>query len=680
MTTNSTAPPKFGRAAEVRAASYDEGENSVEVVWTTGASVRRRDWRSGTYYNEILEVTSGAVRLDRLNAGAPLLDTHDDWSLRSVIGSVVPGTARIEGGKGYARVRLSNAPGDVDVVSKIRDGIIRNISVGYAIHRVEKTVKDDGSDEDWRVVDWEPLEISAVPIPADAGSQFRSAGHDMPQVEFISPNMEAELSDASNTAEVSVTPEVPVQEARVVETVTETRDAPVVETRVAPAEDAGKRAAEAVAAERKRVAEIRALGKEAAAVELADAAIDDGRSVAEFRSALLEALMKREAPATDSVRATVGKEHFEKRAELMGEALMHRADPTVELSEGAREYRGFTLMDMAREALEIRGEKTRGASREDIAARALAQRSGGFHSTSDFPIILGNVVNTTLRAGYEAAGQTFRPIVRETTVSDFKSVNRAQLGEGPAFDKVNESGEFKRGTLSESKESYKIATFGKIIAVTRQVIINDDMNAFGRVPQLLGAAAAQLESDLVWHQILSNPTMGDGVALFHANHKNLPTAAAFAVGTLGSGRALMAKQVGMDGKTVLNIRPQFLIVPVDLETKAEQELKLLVNVTDTSKAATASMRALTIISEPRLDNGISNKAVGADVAGSSTAWYLAASPSQIDTVEIAYLEGNRGLFTESRYGFDVDGMEIKARLDVGAKTLDHRGLLKNAGA
>ena len=99
MTTNSTAPPKFGRAAEVRAASYDEGENSVEVVWTTGASVRRRDWRSGTYYNEILEVRSGAVRLDRLNAGAPLLDTHDDWSLSSVIGSVVPGTARIEGGK-----------------------------------------------------------------------------------------------------------------------------------------------------------------------------------------------------------------------------------------------------------------------------------------------------------------------------------------------------------------------------------------------------------------------------------------------------------------------------------------------------------------------------------------------------------------------------------------------------
>jgi phage head maturation protease len=59
-------------------------------------------------------------------------------------------------------------------VSKIRDGIIRDVSVGYTIHRVEKTENVD-SDDEWRVVDWEPLEISAVPIPADAGSQIRKA-------------------------------------------------------------------------------------------------------------------------------------------------------------------------------------------------------------------------------------------------------------------------------------------------------------------------------------------------------------------------------------------------------------------------------------------------------------------------------------------------------------------------
>ena len=131
--------PKFGMGAEVRSASFDEAENTIEVIWTTGAPVRRWSWRSERYYQEVLEVTPKAVRLDRLNAGAPFLNTHSDWDLSDVIGSVVPGTARVDGGKGYATVKLSRADEDKAIVDKIRDGIIRNISVGYAIHKVVKT-------------------------------------------------------------------------------------------------------------------------------------------------------------------------------------------------------------------------------------------------------------------------------------------------------------------------------------------------------------------------------------------------------------------------------------------------------------------------------------------------------------------------------------------------------------
>jgi hypothetical protein len=159
----------------------------------------------------------------------------------------------------------------------------------------------------------------------------------------------------------------------------------------------------------------------------------------------------------------------------------------------------------------------------------------------------------------------------------------------------------------------------------------------------------------------------------------LPTAAAFSVTALGVARAQMAKQVGMDGKTVIGVRPAFVIVPVALETKAEQELHSTFYPDASDKVATASMRQLQIIAEPRLDSGIANAAVGT-AAGSATAWYLSASPAAIDTVELAYMEGARGLFTESRYGFEVDGLEVKARLDVGAKVIDHRGFLKNAGA
>lgn len=165
--------PRQARGAELRASSFDEKDNSIELCFTTGATVRRRSWVDGPFDEELI-VTSDAVRLDRLNAGAPFLNTHSDWSLEDVLGSVVPGTARIDGGKGFARVRLSSAPADADNVAKIRDGIIRNVSVGYAIHRVEKIEGEEGTVPVWRVVDWEPYEISAVPIPADPGAQVRS--------------------------------------------------------------------------------------------------------------------------------------------------------------------------------------------------------------------------------------------------------------------------------------------------------------------------------------------------------------------------------------------------------------------------------------------------------------------------------------------------------------------------
>lgn len=171
--------PRETRAAEVRAGSFDEAANTIEIVWTTGATVRRYDWRSGSPYDEVLDVKPGSVRLDRLNAGAPFLNTHSSYELADVIGSVVPGSAKIEGGRGIATILLSRAAGDADIVQKIRDGVIRNVSAGYIRHQIEKAEADDGTVAVWRVTDWEPLEISAVPIPADPGAQTRSAQADL---------------------------------------------------------------------------------------------------------------------------------------------------------------------------------------------------------------------------------------------------------------------------------------------------------------------------------------------------------------------------------------------------------------------------------------------------------------------------------------------------------------------
>ena len=158
---------------------------------------------------------------------------------------------------------------------------------------------------------------------------------------------------------------------------------------------------------------------------------------------------------------------------------------------------------MARGWLEAEGVRVRGLSRDEIATRAL-------HSTSDFPAILAGVTNKTLRAAYETAPRTYPAIARRTTVADFKLVHRLQLGEAPQLEKVNQSGEFKRGTIGEAQETYRIETFGKVIGITRQVLINDDLDAFTRVPALFGTSAATLESDVVWGIFTANPAMADG--------------------------------------------------------------------------------------------------------------------------------------------------------------------------
>jgi phage major head subunit gpT-like protein len=435
-----------------------------------------------------------------------------------------------------------------------------------------------------------------------------------------------------------------------------------VERDAVTTEDVARRV---VAEERARIAGIYdAARKLAIDTSVADDLVRRGATLDEARSLLIDTAAERDRSVeTRPHIRTGGLDERETRRAAVETALLHRFDPhRYGLSEAARDWRGYSLIEMARTVLEGEGQRLRGLSRDEIATRAL-------HTTSDFPAILVAVTNKTLRDAYEAAPRTFPPIARRATAADFKDIHRLQLGEAPQLEKVNEAGAFKRGTIGEAKERYRVETWGKVIGITRQVIINDDLDAFTRVPALFGTAAATLESDVVWGIITANPTMGDGVALFHASHKNLAaTGIALDVASLGKARAAMAKQTGLDGKTVLNIRPAFLIVPSSLELTAEQLIAQNLAPAITANVVPQSIRSLSVIAEPRLDP-----------ASGAIPWYLFASPSAIDTIEYAYLEGQDGVFIETRNGFDVDGLEIKARLDFGAKAIDWRGLHKNPG-
>src|SRR6185436_17328360 len=104
---------------------------------------------------------------------------------------------------------------------------------------------------------------------------------------------------------------------------------------------------------------------------------------------------------------------------------------------------------------------------------------------------------------------------------------------------VNEHGEFKYGSVVEGKETYQLKTYGKIIAFTRQLIINDNLGAITRVASDWGTAAATLEANIVWAIITANAAMiTDGVALFHATHNNLLTGAGSALAVSGMAAAV----------------------------------------------------------------------------------------------------------------------------------------------
>ena len=192
------------------------------------------------------------------------------------------------------------------------------------------------------------------------------------------------------------------------------------------------------------------------------------------------------------------------------------------------------------------------------------------------------------------------------------------------------------------------------------------MSALTSIPQKIGAAASRTVGDLVYAVLLGNPKMGDGKAIFDAAHNNLMKIALDIPG-LSAGRKVMRMQKNGAG-AVLNIPPRFLLVPVELEDKANQ----LIRSTSLPEAQNSGVfnpynDALTVITEPRLD------------AESLKAWYMLAGQGE-DTIEVAYLDGIETPYLEQQQGFTVDGVTFKVRIDAGVAPLDWRGLVKSEGA
>jgi len=666
------ALPSFTREAEIRAETINEEARTVEVTWTTGARVLRSPWFGERYYEE-LSLAPSHVRMDRLTSGdAPVLAAHNGYSLDAVIGVIQ--SARLEKGRGVATMRFAKDDEDADRAwNKVQQRVLRNVSVGYQIHKVEKIEGGENKIPTVRAIDWEPYEVSVVPMGADAGAKIRSD-----QQAKTNPCVVMRAGGGTTMDEptaVATTPAAPSVEPRGPSTHTDP-GAPTAPA-TTPAERAvGQTERQSGAADERARSEgiLRAVTSVGLAVQMATDFIARGVSLQDAQAAVIEEMSRRgQADVGPGVGATgiqiVRDQNSHVRAGIEN-ALLHRVKPEwFPLDALGKLYANRRMIGLAECWLQSCGVRTTTMSTLDIAGLALGlNMRQGLHTTSDFANLLADVMGKTLRRAYDEAPQTFGPITSRKELTDFKPVKRTQISEAPALDLVNENGEFTSGTMGDAKEQYQLATYGKTFGITRQAMVNDDLDAFTSLAVKFGRSARQKESELVWVQITSNPNMGDGVALFHATHANLSaTSDAIALASIGAAWAAMGLQKGLAGVEFLNLTPAYLIVPKAKETIANQFVSTNLLATQSSNVNPFAGK-LTVIAEPRLD------------AASVVSWYLAAPIAQVDVIELGFLAGGDGPMVESQIGFKVDGIEVKCRHDVAAKVIDWRGLYKNPGA
>nr|WP_236994976.1 ClpP-like prohead protease/major capsid protein fusion protein [Hafnia paralvei] len=323
-------------------------------------------------------------------------------------------------------------------------------------------------------------------------------------------------------------------------------------------------------------------------------------------------------------------------------------------------YAGFTLRELARASLADRGIGLAGVAPMAMVGMAFT------HTSSDFGNILMDVAHKAALLGWDEAEETFDRWTRKGTLTDFKVSNRVGLNSLAALREVRDGAEYKYITVGDKGEQIALATYGELFSLTRQTIINDDLDMLTRIPAAMGGAARATVGDLVYAVLTSNGKLSDGKPLFSADHNNL-VSVAMDIDGLDTARKAMRLQ--KSGERALNIRPAYVLTPVALESRANQLIKSAsVPGADANSGINNPIQNFAeVIAEPRLD------------IKSEKEFYLTAAQGR-DTIEVAYLDGVDAPYIEQQNGFTIDGAAFKVRIDAGVAALDHRGLVKSTGS
>ncbi len=663
-------------------ATVDRAARTVEVVWSTGARARNFVPPLGLITEE-LDMAPAAVRMDGLRGGnAPVLNAHRRADARDVVGRVV--AARLEAGRGYATLQFSSATDVEPLWQRIADGTLRSVSVGYRVHRYEQ-IADPRDGTVHRAVDWEPYEISVVPLPVDPAAAVRSAGDDSP-IPAVEPAITAptptpiQETTMPDTADTSTTTTATGQEANpTMSTTSATAPAPpaaAVTPSPTPDLDAIRAEADRAATERivsydPVLAATRGLLPDDQIDAQRQAAIRERMSADVLRGRLWDAFTQRGRAATPTLPANPAagpaSQDPEVMRDAMAEALAVRAMPGYQAPSGASgrhvEFLGWRPSEMVAELMRARGERNIPRDTAKLAERA-------FQTTSDFPLLLSAAANKMLLAAYAPANPTYRQFFLRRDFRDFKPHRHLRVGDFPNLVPLSESGEIQAGTMSESQELVALTTFARRIRVTRPMLVNDDLGAFTDFAAMIGRRVADFEN--VTAYALLNTANGDGptlttgaTAVFATGAVRANKAAsgtALDLTNLAAGRAAVMRQKTLDGLPISVGSSMQLVVGPNQELAARQ--------------LTASVQAAQI-SNVNVYAGFIQPLVEPLIPANR--WYLFSDAVSAPVYVYGYLNGAEGPQVTTGPVSGVDGVEVSVIFDFGVGAIDWRGAWFNPG-
>jgi hypothetical protein len=289
-------------------------------------------------------------------------------------------------------------------------------------------------------------------------------------------------------------------------------------------------------------------------------------------------------------------------------------------------------------------------------------------TTATFTYLLGTSMNKRLLRDYQTWTAEWMKFCIIVPIRDFKQQTRVRMGAFGSLPIVPEDSAYTSVTLQDSAATYVPQKRGNLVTVSREAIVNDDLNAIRTIPTKLAAAAAYTLAEFVYGFLSSNPTIYDGSALFTsgAPHSNLGSSS-LSTAAMQSGVTAMREQTNFAGKRI-GLRPKFLIVPPELEFSAMVMTKSAGVPGSPNNDINPMLGYVTPIVSPQLTN--------------TTQWFMAADPQVVDTIEIGFVGGqvNPVLLIQDQplYGlnFTQDIVSYKCRHEYGGCVIDFRGLYR----